>query len=124
MTGQVTWEVAVFMIGSLVGGIGLAFMIWRHVTAYIAQQIGPLRDQYHDLSHRHLTLREDFASEKLASMDRYASVSHIREVEDRLVKSTDRIVDEMRDIREMLTKVLALGASDRKENRARTARSQ
>lgn len=119
MTGQVTWEVAVFMIGSLIGGIGLAFMIWRHVTAYIDKQVGPVREQCHDLSQRHLALREDFANEKLASMDRYASVSHIREVEDRLVKSTDRIVDEMRDIREMLTKALAANAIDRKENRTR-----
>lgn len=122
MSGQVTWEVAVFMIGSMIGGIGLAFVIWRHITLYIDQQVGPLREQGHELGLRHLALREDFASEKLASMDRYASVSHIREVEDRLVKSTDRIVDEMRDIREMLTKALASNAIDRKENRANARR--
>jgi hypothetical protein len=91
MSGTVTWEVAIFMIGTLLAGIGLAFSAWRYVVSYVEKQQIPVKQDIEELKKRHHAFREDFTGEKLRTANEYVSVSHLREVEGRFMTAVEKI---------------------------------
>lgn len=88
MSGPITWEALVFVVGLMVPTIGTVGWIF----IYFVKRLRAIET---NAEQRVQGVEKDLAAYKLDVADKYASVSHLTEVEQRLVKSMDNLADRL-----------------------------
>jgi hypothetical protein len=94
MSGAITWEQAVFIVGILAAFVGLVAAIWFRIEQRINDASEIARFTQKNL--------DDF---KLDVTKNYASILHIQSVEERLVRAVDEL---KHSINEMPTRVASI----------------
>ncbi|WP_420411586.1 hypothetical protein [Roseibium sp.] len=101
MNGAITWE-QITALTVIIGAVAGAW--WFLFSSNLATR--------RECQKETQQLRQDLAAYKLEVAERYASVDHLKEVENRLVNAIDKLTDKLDTMPDRLSRIIQQAISD------------